>query len=62
MRIYSDMHIKLTEYTLHGKNKKSLMAITAKLTKGSENPSVFFEICNKYSVSINCAGNPAFFQ
>lgn len=37
------------------------MAITAKLTKDSENPSVFFEICNKYSVSVNCMGNPALF-
>lgn len=54
------MHIKLTEYTHH--EKKILMAITAKLTTGSENPSLFFEAYNKYSVSINCAGNPAFFQ
>lgn len=38
------------------------MAITAKLTTGSENPSLFFEAYSKYSVSINCAGNPAFFQ
>ena len=58
MRLCSDMHINLTECTLHEKN---LMTITAKLTKGSENPSVFFEFCNKYSVSFNCVGNPAFF-
>lgn len=45
------MHIKLTECTLHEKN---LMTVPAKLTKGSENPSVFFEFCNKYSVSVNC--------
>lgn len=53
------MHIKLTEYSLH--EKKNLMTITAKLTKGFENPSVFFEICNKYSASVNCVGKPAFF-
>lgn len=37
--------------------KKNLMAITAKLPKGSENPPVLFEICNKYVVSINCMEN-----
>ena len=37
------MHIKLTEYTFHTQ-KKLLKTITAKLTKGSESPCVFFEI------------------
>lgn len=54
------MHIKLTEYTHH--EKKFLMAIIAKLTMGSKNPSLFFETYNKYPVSINCAENPAFFR
>ena len=60
-RICSDMHIKLTEYTCQT-HKKLLKTITALLTKGSESPCVSFEIYNKYSTSISCAGNPGFLK
>ena len=55
------MHIKLTEYTCQT-HKKLLKTITAQLTKGSESPCVSFEIYNKYSTSISCAGNPGFLE